>query len=159
MAAARGEPPDKVLLAFHEDLFTAHVIVAHNLAFDRAVVQHALKIHLPNMDPWPHTAHEVCTMRSNIARVQAPFSNGNPGWKWPRLQELAAHLRVAAVPESLHDAGFDTSVLVQCFWALAALKEDGSSNAAQIAVRAACTQRDVSPPDEPPDELSTAPWV
>lgn len=92
-AEASGEPLAAVLGRFAEDLKTAGRLVAHNMLFDKNVVQGAYKWRL-GVEPaefWP--AAEFCTMEASRNLLCLPWKSpqtpGKPtSFKPPRLSEL-----------------------------------------------------------------------
>ncbi len=92
-AEASGEPLAAVLGRFAEDLKTARRLVAHNMAFDKNVIQGAYKWRI-GMEPaafWP--AEEFCTMEASRDVLRLPWKGvQHPGkpttYKPPRLSEL-----------------------------------------------------------------------
>jgi len=117
-AIAAGLDPREVLLEFMNVAKRAHVLVAHNLAFDKPVLRAACYRLNPseNFSWWPTL--EYCTMESTKVMCKLPSKFARPGdpWKYPRLPELYSHLfgtEVSGVV--LHTAEGDTAVLIQCF--------------------------------------------
>ncbi len=96
VASASGEPLAAVLGRFAEDLKTAGRLVAHNMAFDKNVVQGVFKWRLgvEPADFWP--AVEFCTMEASRELLRLPWKSfQNPSkpltYKPPRLSELWAY--------------------------------------------------------------------
>jgi DNA polymerase III epsilon subunit-like protein len=93
IAEASGEPLADVLALFAKDLKTARRLVAHNMVFDKNVVQGAFKWRL-GVEPaefWP--AEEFCTMEASREILRLPWKSpqtpGKPAtYKPPRLSEL-----------------------------------------------------------------------
>jgi DNA polymerase III subunit epsilon len=113
-----GVPMNVALRWFMSDAAGADYIVAHNLAFDRAVIQ--AESHRLGVDPanwWP--AGECCSMLETVAYCAIPAKVQKPGgdpYKWPRLAELWTRLWPHTPPPTdLHDAAADVRCLVTCF--------------------------------------------
>ena len=112
-----GVPIDVALRWFVADMARADYAVAHNLAFDRAVI-HA-ESHRLGIDPtawWPTTG-EWCSMLGMKDWCAIPSSRGttNDPYKWPRLAEVWARLWPdRAAPTDLHDAAGDVRCLSAC---------------------------------------------
>lgn len=117
-AIEMGQEPSEVLELFAKVAKKAHVIVSHNLAFDKPVVRAAFyRLNPKETFSWWAT-HEFCTMDSTKALCKIPSKFGKPGdpWKWATLPELYSFLfnkDVSGVV--LHTAEGDTQVLIQCF--------------------------------------------
>lgn len=90
IAAMFGDAPDPVLHLFRRMLACADAVVAHNIAFDLIVMNHAAQTQqLPGL-PWPQS---ICTMRGSATITKIP-SGGRwaiEGFKAPKLSEAYAH--------------------------------------------------------------------
>lgn len=113
-----GESCDEVLQSFRTAAKKAHVLVAHNLAFDKPVLRAAF-YRLNSSETfswWPR--HEYCTMDNTKALCKLPSRWAKPGdpYKWPTLPELYKYLYGVDISGViLHTAEGDTNVLIQCF--------------------------------------------
>jgi DNA polymerase III subunit epsilon len=89
MATDIGVSLAGILNRFREDLKAASRLIAHNMAFDKNVVQGAYKWRL-GIDPlsfWP-TAAEFCTMEASRDVLRLPWKGRADTYKPPRLSEL-----------------------------------------------------------------------
>jgi DNA polymerase III epsilon subunit-like protein len=120
IAHERGVPLREVLLKFKQDMEGCAHIIAHNMEFDRNVLQAAYKWRL-NADPnvfWP-TEAEVCTMVLSQGELKLPAKWPKPGnlYKPPRLDELWVATFGEPAPVDAHSADRDVDVLQKIFWA------------------------------------------
>ena len=124
VAAASGEPLAAVLGRFAEDLKTAGRLVAHNMAFDKNVVQGAFKWRL-GVEPagfWP--AVEFCTMEASREILLLPWKGvQHPGkpltYKPPRLSELWAYTFQGTAQPPAHNSEGDalaTAAIYMTMW-------------------------------------------
>jgi DNA polymerase III epsilon subunit-like protein len=131
--ARTGTPARDALLDFAASLYTADVVVAHNLAFDKSVIRAAGYAEASrSSDPgeaaqlravWPPGIKEFCTLKGTTELVklpatpaQAKYKDLGP-YKSPKLNELYAWLYGHAYDVSgsvLHTAKSDTHCLAQC---------------------------------------------
>lgn len=113
-ATADGQPLADVLEAFRGAVKSSEVLVAHNLAFDRAVIG-AECARLGQPVPRPRR-REVCTMLGATDFCQLPGKFGKP--KWPRLEEL--HVKLFGEPvRGAHTALADARACMRCYLRLA----------------------------------------
>jgi DNA polymerase III epsilon subunit-like protein len=101
-----------VLTQFSVDLRTAGLVVAHNLDFDRRIVQ-AEFIRAGLSDAFAGKQGR-CTMKETAEFCKLP---GKRGWKWPSLTELHCRL-FGQPPEGVHGALADTEACQRCFFQL-----------------------------------------
>jgi DNA polymerase-3 subunit epsilon len=111
--------PASILQSFVRAAKMADMIVAHNLAFDKPVIQAAFY----RLDPkesfswWPR--NEFCTMEGMKDICKLPSKYPRPGdlWKRPTLTELYEFLYGSQPPTgmTLHTADGDTRILIECF--------------------------------------------
>ncbi len=114
-AYSEGEDLEYVLSEFLEALDEAHVIVAHNIDFDIAILRNDLS-ELGLNDPFSEK-DRICTMRASTAWCRIPHSNGRSGFKWPKLEEL--HYRLfGEYIDGAHDALVDVEATKRCFFEL-----------------------------------------
>jgi DNA polymerase III epsilon subunit-like protein len=124
VAAASGEPLAAVLGRFAEDLKTAGRLVAHNMAFDKNVVQGAFKWRL-GVEPagfWP--AVEFCTMEASREILRLPWKGvQHPGkpltYKPPRLSELWSYAFQGTAQPPAHNSEGDalaTAAIYMKMW-------------------------------------------
>ena len=125
MCNVRGLPIDHILYDFHEAYMSADIIVAHNIAFDRKMVEIEVRRNLPHIPYMLSLFNElfndlndiqtVCTMAmgKNVCNLYTE-KNGSRWKKPPKLAELHAHL-FGNVPDNLHDALVDTTACLDCY--------------------------------------------
>lgn len=88
------------------------LLVCHNVDYDRAIVgaELARQRWQEQLDSWL-ALPTFCTMRRGAEMTRIHTSRG---WKWPRLEELYAHL-FHRVPEHQHDAAGDVAATVEIY--------------------------------------------
>lgn len=102
----------EALTIFFTDLHTCQLAVAHNTEFDCAHIETTAIREEVLRHLWPKT---YCTMKETTNICKLPFANGEYGYKWPKLEELAKFLHVRFNKSSLHDSLADTRLTFQCF--------------------------------------------
>ena len=109
---ALGIPVFEALRKFQEALKAADYKIAHNIQFDRQIVQN--EIIMAKIEPALFQyKKECCTMTSSVSFVGALNKWGKPG-KWPNLQEL--HKKCFGEEfDGAHDALADVKATVRCF--------------------------------------------
>jgi len=121
-ALREGAEPEEVWGAFTHALADVDCIVAHNLAFDKKVVDaDAARRGAP---PYRWPSKECCTMMSTKAYCRLPsmYSRPEDPYKFPKLSELHALLFGNARLFHFHNASVDVDCTVQCFRRLVELK-------------------------------------
>lgn len=111
-ALAEGVAGEEVLRGFAAALGRAQTVVAHNLDFDRSVVQAELiraGISADGVRP-----ALVCTMKQSTDFCAIPGQFGN---KWPTLAELHERLFEEPVVDA-HSALADARACMRCFFRL-----------------------------------------
>jgi len=133
---ARDEGKDiaEILRAFSATAARAKFVVAHNLEFDKSVIETEyirlklqrpkeylrLKLRRPLESGSPkqrrHFSDEnfICTMKQSKEYCKIP---GKYGFKWPSLLELHEKLFGKGYDE-MHDAGADVAACAHCFFEL-----------------------------------------
>lgn len=112
-ALEMGTVPRLALDAFVFDLRLADVVVAHNLSFDKKVMQ--AELHREKLgDPFGEIAR-VCTMMASTNVVRLPSARG--GFKFPRLSELHNYL-FGSPSEERHEAMHDVEICAKCYFEL-----------------------------------------
>jgi DNA polymerase-3 subunit epsilon len=117
---SEGIPPNHALEQMKTLMQQAHVLVAHNMAFDKPI----LRAEYYRLDPsesfdwW--TSYEYCTMESTKYLCKLPFANGRPGkpsdpYKLPKLVELHTYLFGNPGDYVFHDALNDVQCTIACF--------------------------------------------
>jgi DNA polymerase-3 subunit epsilon len=110
----------------------ADLLVAHNLDFDRLVVDAAAYRVGVQMKPLPG----FCTMHGSAPVCRIPSNNGRPGWKWPRLNEAYRHFFGRDLAGA-HNAFADARACRDVFFGLHGVRKDGDlQSAAEMALRA-----------------------
>lgn len=114
-ALAEGTEPAEVWAEFAEALRTATVLVAHNLAFDKKVVESDATRRGAAPYHWP--PHECCTMMlsKTFCRLPSMYPRAEDPYKYPKLSELHALLFGNECLIHFHNASVDVDCTVQCF--------------------------------------------
>jgi DNA polymerase III epsilon subunit-like protein len=119
-AVSKGHNIAEVLSLFDVALARADIIVAHNLSFDKSVIQAAM--HRANRKSiWIHTGKEVCSMMQtiDIVRIPRPKPIKDDRYKWPKLSDLHNFLFNCEYNEgTLHNSLVDTQCLAKCYMEL-----------------------------------------
>lgn len=93
------------------------LFISHNVHFDMGVVMYEInkndiKFNIPNN--W----HFLCTMRKSTSFCQLPKTGKAarfPGFKFPKLLELAEKFKIPFEKEMLHNARYDIEILMKCY--------------------------------------------
>jgi DNA polymerase III epsilon subunit-like protein len=129
-AAIHGITPERVqsegissaqaLNQFKHVVSAAHVLIAHNIAFDKSVLraEYYRLCAEESFDWWP--PYEYCTMESTKHLTKLPFPNGRGGrpndpYKLPKLVELHTYLFGNPGTYVFHDALNDVNCTIACF--------------------------------------------
>lgn len=112
-AQTEGYDLSTVLKVFGSHLVKSDLIIAHNIAFDEAIIEaEMIRKKIPVSFRF---SNKFCTMKSTTNFCKVPGNQG--GYKWPKLQEL--HLKLFDADfEDAHDAYVDISATAKCFWEL-----------------------------------------
>lgn len=110
-----GKPLENILARFASAASKATVIVAHNLSFDFAILQHEFSV--AGLSFPLHRKVQVCTMKLSTTWCRLPKLNGSSGFKYPRLDELYYRLFGEGF-DSAHDALADTRACMRCYYEL-----------------------------------------
>lgn len=116
-ALSDGVPGDRVLAAFRTAASQAHVLSAHNMAFDKPV----LRATYYRADPaerfswWPSV--DYCSMENTkmMCKLPSKYAKPHDPYKNPRLAELYKHLYGSEANVEFHSAAGDVECLVLCF--------------------------------------------
>lgn len=128
----KGEPIVSVLERFRQAYLKCDIVVAHNLSFDRSMVEIEIARNgcLSMQDLFTaelNTFHKIdlyCTMLATvdlcnfmteyIPPTVGPFAKPRVYKKFPKLSELHQTL-FGVIPENLHNAMIDAIVCLRCF--------------------------------------------
>lgn len=124
-----GIPMEKALVEFCEDYVRCDMIVAHNISFDRRMIQLEIKRHANILLPFyvenvftPYFEKEeskqnYCTMykSKHLCKLERKNEKGETYIKSPKLSELYEYLFETKAPLHLHDSLVDTYVCLRCF--------------------------------------------
>jgi len=115
MMKEKGKDLQNILNKFYEDLNNANIIVAHNLEFDKSMVQvESIRRNLPY--EFINKA-EFCTMKNgeNICKLTRVNKYNKVVSKFPKLIELYDKL-FNEVPNNLHNSLNDILVCFRCYF-------------------------------------------
>lgn len=120
---------EKALQEFCEDYMICDTIVAHNIYFDRRMIQLEIKRYSELLNPYhvenvflqsyekEENKQNYCTMykSKNLCKIERKDNKGETYYKSPKLSELYEHLFETKAPMNLHDSLVDTYVCLRCF--------------------------------------------
>lgn len=109
-----GVPLTFILRSFALDRLSSDFSIAHNIAFDAKVIRAEMIREDINVE---FASKKICTMMSSTKHCKLPNTNGNLNYKWPKLEELHAHL-FSCDFEGAHDAMNDVMACAKCFFEL-----------------------------------------
>lgn len=114
---AEGLPGARVFGEFRAILEHAHVVVAHNIAFDRPVILAECLRAFGGSDWkwWWQIEYCTCENTKSICKLPSKRPSAADPYKRPRLQELYEFLHGVGATFDFHNAVADTECLVQCF--------------------------------------------
>lgn len=112
-ALAEGTPVGEVLSIFVACCYLPVWLVAHNMQFDRSILQ--AEFARLGWEDALHGKGAFCTMQSSVDLCGLKRRDGKP--KWPKLEELHRHLFGCGF-EGAHDALNDIKATAKCFWEL-----------------------------------------
>jgi DNA polymerase-3 subunit epsilon len=107
-AQAEGVPIAQAIEQFDELLSQADLAVAHNVRFDRLLMDSEY-LRLGRQVAWPET---FCTMQASTNIVRLPGNYGK--YKWPTLEEAFRHF-YRRPPAGAHDALADVRTCMAIF--------------------------------------------
>lgn len=117
MAEREGKSLKDVLTTLLYDITDAHLVIAHNIEFDRNVLFHSFRWRL-GIDPllfWPQPA-EFCSMIESTDELRIPSKKkGDKGYKRPSLTELYIN-QFGKRFDGAHTADGDVEALVEIVW-------------------------------------------
>ncbi len=111
MCADYGVSPVVACSLFNQLCMQADVIVAHNLSFDRSIMQTAL-YRLGNKPDRIEGKKTVCTKEATTDILKLPGRYGD--YKWPTLAEAYRHYTGLEI-ENAHDALVDTEACLAIY--------------------------------------------
>jgi DNA polymerase III epsilon subunit-like protein len=114
-AVMEGIPIMRALGEFRVAVQMSHILVGHNINFDRKVTG-AEFIRFGMEDTYEHmkTMERYCTMFKSTKICKIP-QVGRGGYKWPKLQELHKHLFDEEF-DGAHDALADVRATARCYF-------------------------------------------
>lgn len=121
-ARRNGIALDFALEHLYTDLSECDVIVAHNLDFDKNVVDAAWVWHvcpqkgISRKTPFGWPTIEICTADSGKEMCRIPFADNPNRFRFPKLTELYQHLLKRPVPYQAHSSLHDTLALADIFF-------------------------------------------
>lgn len=98
---------EQVKAAFLSFIKDAHLVVAHNLKFDKIIVQKAFKTDVFT------DKQQICTMLGSTPICKLPSKNG--GFKWPKLKEAYKYFFNEELKDA-HDAITDTNACKRVYF-------------------------------------------
>lgn len=110
-----GKDLNEILMKFMDSLKNTDYLVAHNLSFDKNMLQvECSRNNINNM--YPNTIVEFCTMKygESICNLKIIGKNGKEFRKFPKLVELYEKLFNEKV-ENYHNAKIDIICCARCF--------------------------------------------
>jgi DNA polymerase-3 subunit alpha len=123
-AIRNGVSLDWVIEAFRNDLHECDVVVAHNLAFDKNVVDSAWYWRccpirgLANKPSFGWPPNQICTAEIGKDFCKFPFLDNQNRYRFPKLGELYTFMLKRPVPYVLHSSLFDTLALSEIFFSV-----------------------------------------
>ncbi len=112
IARAEGIPITRALTEFGEAVLIAETIIAHNVEYDRPVLEAEHIRH--NLQCEIGSRRLLCTMKTSTGYCAIP---GNYGYKWPTLNELHEKLFEKPMQEA-HNALIDVRACIKCYFEL-----------------------------------------
>jgi DNA polymerase III epsilon subunit-like protein len=116
-AQTEGIEPSAALNAFKDVCRRAHLIVAHNLRFDKSVV-FAATIRQntgTTFEWWPRLEYCSCEGTKSVCKLPGVRPTTSDPYKMPKLTELYTHLFGNTASVTFHSAEGDVECLTQCF--------------------------------------------
>lgn len=118
MATSDGVMLAAAMQSLINDANECDLIVAHNIGFDKPTLLAATLRSSLNPNWWPK--HELCTMLAtkNVCKIPSTskYASTADPYKWPKLAEVWQTLfPTSPLPENMHNAAQDVTVLVLCF--------------------------------------------
>ena len=118
MMNKKGVPIQEALVRVRDALGKVDLCVGHNVSFDKRFImvegiRNNIRMNFPA---------DYCTMKNSkdVCKIQYTFSNGEKGFKFPKLMELYSHLFPGIpAPQNLHNSLADTIITLKCYCKLA----------------------------------------
>jgi DNA polymerase III epsilon subunit-like protein len=115
---AKGVPIQEALVRVRDALSKVDICVGHNVSFDKRFmivegIRNSIRMNFPA---------DYCTMKNSkeVCKIEYTFSNGDKGFKYPKLMELYEHLFPGIpAPQNLHNSFADTIITLKCYCKLA----------------------------------------
>ena len=102
---------------FKKDMDDCLEYVGHNIKFDVKFLRAAAQREgLRDFVISDFRCHDTMTSSTNLCQI--PFPNGRPGYKWPKLSELADYLGISTNDITLHDSRGDVELTRRCYMEL-----------------------------------------
>ena len=114
----KGVPIQEALVRVRDALGKVDICVGHNVSFDKRFlivegVRNNIRMNFPV---------DYCTMKNGkeMCKIDFTFSNGEKGFKFPKLMELYEHLFPGIpAPQNLHNSFADTIITLKCYCKMA----------------------------------------
>ena len=114
----KGVPIQEALVRVRDALGKVDICVGHNVSFDKRFlivegVRNNIRMNFPS---------DYCTMKNGkqMCKIDFTFSNGEKGFKFPKLMELYEHLFPGIpAPQNLHNSFADTIITLKCYCKMA----------------------------------------
>lgn len=115
----KGISLKKAIRKFNEAMDKAHVIVGHNIEFDKNMIMvSCIRLNEPQRFTINNIRKpEYCTMKKTTELCKIPKKNNKTGeiyWKYPRLSELYEKL-FHETPHGCHNAMADVIFCLRCY--------------------------------------------
>ena len=114
----KGVPIQEALVRVRDALGKVDICVGHNVSFDkRFIIVEGIRNNIRMNFP-----ADYCTMKNGkqICKIDFTFSNGEKGFKFPKLMELYEHLFPGIpAPQNLHNSFADTIIPLKCYCKMA----------------------------------------
>ena len=114
----KGVSIQEALVRVRDALGKVDICVGHNVSFDKRFIivegiRNSIRMNFPA---------DYCTMKNGkeICKIDFTFSNGEKGFKFPKLMELYEHLFPGIpAPQNLHNSFADTIITLKCYCKMA----------------------------------------
>jgi DNA polymerase III epsilon subunit-like protein len=114
----KGVPIQEALVRVRDALGKVDICVGHNVSFDKRFlivegIRNNIRMNFPV---------DYCTMKNGkeMCKIDFTFSNGEKGFKFPKLMELYEHLFPGIpAPQNLHNSFADTIITLKCYCKMA----------------------------------------